>query len=36
MDKEQGRLGSSVMLRQLVQEKENSGSKPVKLRIKKN
>ena len=35
MGKQQGRLGSSALVRQLVQEKENSEFKPVKLRLKK-
>ena len=30
----QGRLGSSLLVRQLVLEKENSEFKPVKLRLK--
>ena len=34
MDKQQDRLGSSALVRQLVQEKENSEFKPVKLRLK--
>ena len=34
MGKQQDRPGSSVMVRQLVQEKENSEIKPVKLRLK--
>ena len=32
MGKQQGRLISSALMRQLVQEKENSEFKPVKLR----
>ena len=35
MGKQQGRLGSSALERQLVQEKKNSEIKPVKLRLKK-
>ncbi len=35
MGKQQDRLGSSALGRQLVQEKENSEFKPVKLRLKK-
>ena len=34
MGKQQGRLGPSALVRQLVQEKENSEFKPVKLRLK--
>ena len=34
MGKQQSRLGSSALVRQLVQEKENSEFKPVKLRLK--
>ena len=34
MSKQEGRLGSSALMRQLVQEKENSEFKPVKLRLK--
>ena len=34
MGKQQDRLGSSALVRQLVQEKENSEFKPVKLRLK--
>ena len=34
MGKQQGRLRSSGLVRQLVQEKENSEFKPVKLRLK--
>ena len=34
MGKQYDRLGSSALLRQLVQEKENSEFKPVKLRLK--
>ena len=34
MGKQQGILGSSALVRQLVQEKENSELKPVKLRLK--
>ncbi len=35
MGKQQGRLCSSALVRQLVQEKENSEFKPVKLHFKK-
>ena len=34
MDKYQGRQGSSALVRQLVQEKENSEFNPVKLHLK--
>ena len=34
MGKQQGRLGSSALVRQLVWEKENSEFKPIKLRLK--
>ena len=34
MGKQQNRLGSSALVRQLVQEKENSEFKPVKLGLK--
>ncbi len=34
MGKQQDRLGSSALVRQLVQEKENSEFRPVKLRLK--
>ncbi len=34
MGKQQDRLGSSALVRQLVQEKENSEFKPVQLRLK--
>ena len=34
MSKQQGRLFSSALVGQLVQEKENSEFKPVKLRLK--
>ena len=34
MGKQQGRLGSSALVRQLVQDKENSEFKLVKLRLK--
>ncbi len=34
MGKQQDRIGSSALVRQLVQEKENSEFKPVKLRLK--
>ena len=34
MGKQQDRIGSSALVRQLVQEKENSKFKPVKLRLK--
>ena len=34
MGKQQGRLGSSALMRQLVQEKENSKFRPVKLHLK--
>ena len=34
MGKQQDRLGSSALVRQVVQEKENSEFKPVKLRLK--
>ena len=34
MGKQQDRLGSSALMRHLVQEKENSEFKPVKLRLK--
>ena len=34
MGKQQGRLGSTALVRQLIQEKENSELKPVKLRLK--
>ncbi len=34
MGKQQGRLGFSALVGQLVQEKENSEFKPVKLRLK--
>ncbi len=36
MGKQLGRLGSSALVRHLVQEKENSEFKPVKLRLKIN
>ena len=32
--KQQGRLGSSALVRKLVSEKDNSEFKPVKLRLK--
>ncbi len=34
MDKQQCRLGSSALVRQLFQEKKNSEFKPVRLRLK--
>ena len=34
MGKQQGRLGSSAQVRQLIQEKDNSKFKPLKLRLK--
>ena len=34
MGKQEGKLGSSALVRKLVQEKENSEFKPVKRRLK--